>query len=86
MLTRLPYMQVWGTTCAMCAIFAFVFVPETKALTLEQVDKMMEEVPAIRSSKWRAHDTFVHEMGASPEQFKLKHIAAKIHVPKAFAS
>ena len=39
-----------------------MFVPETKGLTLEQVDKMMEEVVAIRSSKWRVHDTFMHEM------------------------
>ncbi|KAK3683118.1 hypothetical protein LTR37_020556 [Vermiconidia calcicola] len=55
---------VWGSTCAACAVFAWLFVPETKGLTLEQVDKMMEEVSAIRSSQWRVHDTFVHEMGA----------------------
>ena len=66
----------------MCAIFAFVFVPETKALTLEQVDKMMEEVSAIRSSNWRAHDTFVHEMGGRKTALKQKSAS----VPKAFAS
>lgn len=45
-----------------------MFVPETKGLTLEQVDKMMEEVVAMRSSKWRVHDTFMHEMSNAKEQ------------------
>jgi hypothetical protein len=57
-----PTNQVWGSTCALCAIFAWVFIPETKGLTLEQVDKMMEEVNAMRSSSWRPHETFTHEM------------------------
>ncbi len=61
---------VWGSTCAFCALFAWFLVPETKGLTLEQVDKMMEEVSAMRSSKWRAHDTFVHEMNATAGQSK----------------
>lgn len=49
-------------------MFAFVFVPETKGLTLEQVDKMMEEVNPIQSSRWRMHDTFMHEMGSGRER------------------
>lgn len=63
-----PKSQVWGSTCALCAIFAFIFVPETRGLTLEQVDKMMEEVNPIQSNKWRMHDTFMHEMGSGRER------------------
>ena len=62
---------VWGSTCAVCAVFAYLFVPETKGLTLEQVDKMMEEVVAMKSSKWRAHDTFIHELSAAKEQHSM---------------
>ena len=61
-------MQIWGATCAFSAIFAWLFVPETKGLTLEQVDKMMEEVVAMKSAKWRVHDTFMHEMSVAKEQ------------------
>jgi hypothetical protein len=31
---------IWGSTCAICAVFAWYFVPETRGLTLEQVDKV----------------------------------------------
>lgn len=51
---------VWGSLCATCCVFAYAFVPETKGLTLEQVDKMMEEVPPHKSAAWRPHDTFAH--------------------------
>jgi hypothetical protein len=43
-------------------LFAFFVIPETKGLTLEQVDKMMEESTPRGSAKWRPHDTFAHEM------------------------
>ncbi|KAF2723634.1 general substrate transporter [Polychaeton citri CBS 116435] len=58
---------VWGTTCGICILFAYFFVPETKGLTLEQVDKMMEEVPARKSAGWRPHDTFSNEIGLKDE-------------------
>jgi hypothetical protein len=35
-------------------------VPETKGLSLEQVDKMLEETTARTSSKWKPHETFAH--------------------------
>jgi SP family sugar:H+ symporter-like MFS transporter len=54
---------LWGSTCAVCIVFAYFFVPETKGLSLEQVDKMMNEVPARKSAGWVPHDTFAQEMG-----------------------
>lgn len=31
---------VWGGCCTLCFLFAFVMVPETKGLSLEQVDRV----------------------------------------------
>ena len=58
---------VWGSTCAFCAVFAYLFVPETRGLTLEQVDKMMEEVPAYRSKSYTPRDTFAESYGYVPK-------------------
>jgi sugar porter (SP) family MFS transporter len=53
---------VWGATCTVCVFFAYYMVPETKGLSLEQVDKMMEETNPRTSAKWVPHDTFAREM------------------------
>lgn len=49
---------IWGTTCLFCLLFAYFFVPETKGLSLEQVDRMLEETTPRTSSKWVPHETF----------------------------
>lgn len=49
------------------ALFAWIFVPETRGLTLEQVDTMMQEVPAYRSKGWEPRDTFSHEFGSAKD-------------------
>lgn len=36
-------------------------VPETKGLSLEQVDQMLEETTPITSSRWVPHYTFADE-------------------------
>jgi len=54
---------VWGSTCTMCLLFAYFFVPETKGLSLEQVDKMMEECTPRQSSRWVPHSTFASDLG-----------------------
>ncbi|KAF8539632.1 general substrate transporter [Trichophaea hybrida] len=53
---------VWGSTCVFCCLFAYFFVPETKGLSLEQVDRMMEESTPRTSSKWVPHETFASRM------------------------
>ncbi|KAI5850772.1 general substrate transporter [Tricharina praecox] len=50
---------IWGSTCTLCLLFAYFFVPETKGLSLEQVDKMLEETTARTSAKWVPHETYV---------------------------
>lgn len=49
---------VWGATCTLCVVFSFFMVSETKGLSLEQVDRMLEETTPRTSSKWVPHTTF----------------------------
>lgn len=58
---------VWGSALFLCLLFALFFIPETKGLTLEQVDKMLEESTPMTSAKWKPHDTFAHEMGMTED-------------------
>ncbi|KAH7118639.1 general substrate transporter [Dactylonectria estremocensis] len=55
---------VWGTLCASATIFAYFLVPETKGLTLEQVDKMMEENTPRTSAKWKPTLNFARSVTA----------------------
>lgn len=59
---------VWGSALFLCFLFAFLVIPETKGLTLEQVDKMLEELTPRTSAKWVPHETFAPEMGMTDEQ------------------
>jgi hypothetical protein len=54
---------LWGSLCAVCFVYAYFLVPETKGLTLEQIDKMFEESTPRTSAKWVPHSTFAQEMG-----------------------
>ncbi|KAL8691852.1 MAG: hypothetical protein Q9218_003013 [Villophora microphyllina] len=54
---------LWGALCTACFVYAYLLVPETKGLSLEQVDRMLEETTPRTSSKWRPHTTFASEMG-----------------------
>jgi hypothetical protein len=38
---------------------------------LEQVDQMMEEVPARQSAKWRPHESFASKIGAANNGSKM---------------
>lgn len=54
---------IWGSLCACAFVYTYFLIPETKGLTLEQVDKMMEETTPRTSTKWKPHSTFAAEMG-----------------------
>lgn len=56
---------LWGSLCFGCFVYAYFLVPETKGLTLEQVDMMMESVSPRKSAGWRPTHTFANEMGAT---------------------
>lgn len=60
---------LWGATCTACVVFAFFFVPETKGLSLEQVDCMLEETTPRSSTKWVPHSTYADhdKKDAAPE-------------------
>jgi sugar porter (SP) family MFS transporter len=53
---------IWGGLCTCAFVYAYFLVPETKGLTLEQVDKMLEESTPRTSAKWRATTTFASTM------------------------
>jgi sugar porter (SP) family MFS transporter len=54
---------IWGSLCAVCFVYAYLLVYETKGLSLEQVDRMMEETNPRTSAGWVPKSTFAAEMG-----------------------
>jgi hypothetical protein len=58
------------STCGLCVIYAYFLVPETKGLSLEQVDRMFEESTPRTSAKWKPHSTYAHDVGLASEQPK----------------
>jgi hypothetical protein len=53
---------IWGSLCGCAFLWGYFLVPETKGLSLEQIDKMMEETTPRTSSKWKATTSFAAEM------------------------
>lgn len=44
---------IWGSTCLGCFVFSYFFIPETKGLTLEQVDILYQHTTPIKSDAYR---------------------------------
>ncbi|KAL7280854.1 MFS monosaccharide transporter [Trametes coccinea BRFM310] len=44
---------IWGSTCAGCIVFTYFCIPETKGLSLEQVDLLYQNSTPITSAKYR---------------------------------
>ncbi|KAG9237963.1 putative glucose transporter rco-3 [Amylocarpus encephaloides] len=55
---------LWGGLCTAAFVYSYFLVPETKGLSLEQIDRMMEETTPRNSSKWVPHETFASAMAA----------------------
>lgn len=49
---------IWGGLCTCALVYTYFLVPETKGLSLEQVDKMMEETTPRTSARWKPTTTF----------------------------
>ncbi|KAM3088868.1 hypothetical protein ACMFMG_000491 [Clarireedia jacksonii] len=54
---------LWGSLCTVCFVYAYILIPETKGLSLEQVDRMLEETTPRTSAAWVPHNTFASEIG-----------------------
>lgn len=59
---------IWGSTCACCVIFSYFCIPETKGLSLEQIDLLYQNSTPITSVRYRkeliAND--IHTADAAP--------------------
>jgi len=64
---------IWGSLCCLSLTFAYFLAPETKGLSLEQIDRMLEEVSPRKSLNWVPHSTFANDMGLVDSE---KHIDA----------
>jgi hypothetical protein len=49
---------IWGGLCSCAFVYSYLLVPETKGLTLEQVDQMLAESTPRTSAKWVPHSTY----------------------------
>ena len=73
---------LWGATCAGCIVFTYFLVPETKGLSLEQVDLLYRESSIIGSNKYRQEmlerdETFIHRDGLPAEKQNVHHTEHK---------
>lgn len=73
---------LWGSLCCISVTFAYFLVPEMKGLSLEQIDRMLEETTPRQSSKWKPHSTFAEDMGMTGKGIVLEtdvHIEQIVH-------
>jgi sugar porter (SP) family MFS transporter len=54
---------IWGSLCTCATVYTYFLVPETKGLSLEQIDRMLEETTPRVSARWVPHTTFASDMG-----------------------
>ncbi len=44
---------IWGSTCAGCIVFTYFCIPETKGLSLEQIDLLYQNSTPVTSTRYR---------------------------------
>jgi hypothetical protein len=44
---------IWGSTCLAGFFYVYLVVPETKGLSLEEIDTMMKETNPRNSASWK---------------------------------
>lgn len=44
---------IWGSTCAGCIMFTYFCIPETKGLSLEQIDLLYQNSTPVTSPRYR---------------------------------
>ncbi|KAF2673707.1 putative MFS monosaccharide transporter [Microthyrium microscopicum] len=59
---------IWGSLCFGCFLYSYFLVFETKGLSLEQVDQMMEETNPRHSKNWKPTTTFASQMGMTGDK------------------
>jgi MFS family permease len=59
---------IWGSLCTCAFVYAYFLIPETKGLSLEQVDRMLEETTPRTSAAWRPKATYAAELGEDKEE------------------
>jgi sugar porter (SP) family MFS transporter len=64
---------IWGSTCMGCFLFAYFFIPETKGLSLEQIDLLYRESTIRNSTAYRAR------MIAEDKTFTREAEISKVH-------
>jgi MFS transporter, SP family, sugar:H+ symporter len=70
---------IWGSLCLLCVSFVFFLVPEMKGLSLEQVDKMMEESTPMKSGRWKPTTTFAADAGLTEKGMSISVSAEERH-------
>ncbi|KAI0047132.1 AmMst-1 [Auriscalpium vulgare] len=68
---------IWGSTCFCCILFAYFCIPETKGLSLEQIDSLYEHTTPRRSVAYRRQLLAQEQSGAAV------HVDDKASVEKA---
>ncbi|KAL8290637.1 hypothetical protein RQP46_002895 [Phenoliferia psychrophenolica] len=58
---------IWGGLCAAAFVYSYFLVPETKGLSLEQVDRMLQEVTPRNSASWKPTTTYAAEAGMNAD-------------------
>lgn len=70
---------MWGGLCCVSLAFTYFLVPETKGLSLEQVDRMLEETSPRTSGKWVPHSTFAADMHLEEKHITVEAITERAH-------